>query len=333
MQIKALGYVGVRATDLDGWRNYATGLLGMQLVDRSQSTLAFRMDDRSQRLVVAGDNANGPGFYGWEVENADALAQLAGRLEAHGVRVRRMPKAHADERHVAEVIAFEDPVGNRLEAFYGPHLATEPFMPGRCISGFRTGPLGMGHAVITVERVEDVLPFYKDVLGFQLSDYALRPFPAYFFHLNPRHHSFAIVGVGKNGLHHLMMELYSLDDVGQAYDLANDEEGRVSVTLGRHTNDFMTSFYSYTPSGFMVEYGWGGRAIDPGTWTPSELQHGPSMWGHERHWLPPEGRAEARAMRLRAAAQGVRQPVQVIAGNHELMPGTCPWWDAARRSG
>ncbi len=56
-----------------------------------------------------------------------------------------------------------------------------------------------------------------------------------------------------------MMELFSFDDVGQGYDLALGEESRVAVTLGRHTSDFITSFYSWTPSAFMVEYGWGAR--------------------------------------------------------------------------
>ena len=43
----------------------------------------------------------------------------------------------------------------------------------------------------------------------------------------------------------------------------------------------------------------------------------------------PEKRDEARAMRRKLADDGIRQPVQVLEGNHRLMPGTCPWWDAA----
>jgi hypothetical protein len=70
-----------------------------------------------------------------------------------------------------------------------------------------------------------------------------------------------MVGSGKQNLHHFMVEMCSLDDVGQGYDLAVLEEGRVAYTLGRHTNDYMTSFYSHSPSGFFVEYGWGGRVI------------------------------------------------------------------------
>ena len=126
----------------------------------------------------------------------------------------------------------------------------------------------MGHVVMNVERVDQVLPFYQYVLGFRLSDYTLRPFKAYFLHLNPRHHSFAVIETGQNSVHHVMVELFMLDDVGQAYDLALGEEGRIATTLGRHSNDFMTSFYARTPSGFFVEYGWGGRSIDPATHVP-----------------------------------------------------------------
>ena len=144
----------------------------------------------------------------------------------------------------------------------------------------------MGHAVLHVANINDVLPFYRDVLGFHLSDYMLRPFNAYFFHANPRHHSIAFIETGRNATHHLMVELFSLDDVGQCYDLALGEEGRIATTLGRHINDEVTSFYSNSPSGFMVEYGWGGRVIDVDNWQPEEVTFGPSMWGHDRLWLP-----------------------------------------------
>ena len=86
----------------------------------------------------------------------------------------------------------------------------------------------------------------------------------------------------------------------------------MAYTLGRHTNDWMTSFYSHTPSGFFVEYGWGGRVIDPATWQPHETFDGPSFWGHERLHMPPEERARLREMRLAAAARGVRAPISVV---------------------
>ena len=89
MGIDALGYIGVRARDLDDWAGYGSNFLGLQRIDKSRSTLAFRMDDRKQRLMVDADGGQGIGFFGWEVADAAALAALAGRLEAAGTRVAR----------------------------------------------------------------------------------------------------------------------------------------------------------------------------------------------------------------------------------------------------
>jgi 2,3-dihydroxybiphenyl 1,2-dioxygenase len=328
MNIQALGYVGIRTRSLEDWATYGSRFLGFQLTDQSRSSLAFRMDDRKQRVVVHEDDGEGPAFYGWEVADAAALDALAGHLERHGIRIARGSPALADERRVKDLIVFNDPVGNRVEVFHGAETTTEPFRPGRSISGFRTGPLGMGHAVLTAERMEEVIPFYTDILGFKASDYILKPFAAYFFHVNQRHHSLAFIDTGKNGIHHLMVELFYLDDVGQAYDLALQQPEMIGTTFGRHVNDYMTSFYSWSPSNFLVEYGWGGRSIDPATWVPHERTEGPSLWGHDRSWLTPEGRDEARNLRIKTAAEGTRIPVQVMEGNHQLAPGVCPWWDA-----
>jgi 2,3-dihydroxybiphenyl 1,2-dioxygenase len=322
MELKSLGYIGIQSSKLDDWSDLATRLFGMQEVHKGGKVRAFRMDDRKQRLVVDGDQDGGLAFLGWEVDDQADLESIAVRLELHGTAVTTGSRALADERHVTELISFLDPGRNRIEVFWKQDVASEPFVPGRPISGFRTGPLGMGHAVLNVENIEPMLVFYRDLLGFQVSDYGLTPYRLYFFHLNGRHHSFAMVEAGKRSMHHFMIELGCLDDVGQGYDLAQLEEGRVAYTLGRHTNDHVTSFYSQTPSGFLVEYGWGGRVIDPATWKPHETFDGPSLWGHERLSMPDEPRARLRNMRLAAAARGVRVPDPSVPALY------CPWLDS-----
>jgi len=71
----------------------------------------------------------------------------------------------------------------------------------------------------------------------------------------------------------------------------------------------------------MLEYGWGGRSIDPNSWQPVEMTYGPSLWGHDPTWLPADQLAASRAMRAKAAADGQRQPVQVIEGNYQVGVG------------
>jgi 2,3-dihydroxybiphenyl 1,2-dioxygenase len=325
--------MGVGTSNLSDWTSFATEWLGMQMIERGNTTRAFRMDDHSQRLVVDRSMAEGDRYFGFQVADHAALQSLASRLDAAGVAVTREPAATADQRFVRELISFRDPAGNRLEAFHGPALADTPFNPGRAISGFRTGALGMGHVVFHVRNIDDLLGFYQDLLGFGISDYILKPFRAYFMHVNGRHHTVALIETGKQELHHLMVETFSLDDVGQGYDIALGEPGKIATTLGRHPNDAVTSYYLRSPSGFMVEYGWGGKEVTPGNWTATEVTVGPSLWGHDRDWTPQEQRDQARALRLKAAAEGKRQPVYVLDGNHHRMAGVCPWWDAATQAG
>jgi 2,3-dihydroxybiphenyl 1,2-dioxygenase len=331
MALSSFGYFGVHSDKLDDWASYGPSFLGLELVDRTSTMLKFRMDDRKQRIIVS----SAPEIldtFGWEVTDKAELDRIAARVEAASIPVSRLSSAEVQLRGVTEAIRFHDPAGNRLEVFRGPEIASAPVRPGRSISGFRTGPFGMGHAVLYVASVEDVQWFYMDVLGFRLSDYALRPFKAYFFHLNGRHHSLALIEGGKRRIHHIMMELDNIDDVGQAYDLALSEPGRIATTLGRHTNDFMTSFYARTPSEFFVEYGWGGRIIDPAAWVPTEMQYGPSLWGHDRTWLPADQLVEARALRAQAAQDGLRQPVQVDGGNYHTGVSGCAWWEEVKQS-
>jgi 2,3-dihydroxybiphenyl 1,2-dioxygenase len=341
MDILGLGYVGLNAKDLTDWRDYGPNLLGLQAIDRGGTRLAFRMDDWTQRLLIEQSEGPAAAFYGWEVANAATLDRVAARLEAAGTPVARGSRGLADERFVRDLIVFHDPMGNRVELFHGPDVAREPFRPGRAISGFRTGPLGLGHAVMTVREHQPALDFYQGLLGFRISDYATRPYPITFLHTNERQHSLAFVQAPADGLHHIMIELFSLDDVGQGYDLAlqrqsiRDQSGGdrlIATTLGRHTNDYITSYYSWTPSGFMMEYGWGGRTIDPATWQAEELVTGFSLWGHDRLWQTPEHRAAGQRMALDMGRDGVRRPLQVLPGNHAMSIGACPWFDSMRRS-
>ena len=131
MALLGLGYAGFGSTDLEDWRQFGTGLIGLQAVERGNSLLSFRMDDRKQRIVIDRAMGEGTRFFGWEVADSTALDALAARLEKSGVSVTAEPQTLADARHVQSLISFRDPAGNRLEAFYGAEVDDTPFMPGR----------------------------------------------------------------------------------------------------------------------------------------------------------------------------------------------------------
>ncbi len=289
--VSGLAYIGYDVTDARAWDEMLREVYGLELrADGGKGVRRYRLDDRHHRIGVHAARRDGIRYIGWEAPSRLAFETIARRLADLGVRVRRGTPAQLAERAVLDLVAFEDPDGFPLEVCYGAVTDNTPFRPSRGLSGFKTGEQGLGHIVIFARDPAASVAWYEDVLGFRLSDYIhWAEARATFLHCNPRHHSLAILnecfGAKGGDFHHLMLEAASLDDVGRAFDIVEERGLPVAFTLGRHTNDRMTSFYLYTPSGHTIEYGYGGIAIDDATWVPT-LYDSTRYWGHQ-HRPPP----------------------------------------------
>ena len=281
-EVAGLGYALVEARDLDAWRDFACDLLGLQVVSQDADRLVLRLDEKAYRLDIRRGEADAVTVLGWEVKGPVELEELAQRLEANGYPVKRADAELVAERMVMGLVQFTDPEGQELELFYGLQESTQRFVSPTG-ARFVTGVGGMGHAFQMVRDNEAYNKLYLELLGFKLSDYIhFGPLYGTFTHANPRHHSFAWAPVPffPQGIMHLMFEVDDLDLVGRAWDKVQAGAARVASTLGRHTNDEMLSFYVHSPSGFQVEYGYGGKLIDDATWTVDSYD-APSYWGHQ----------------------------------------------------
>nr|P47231.1 RecName: Full=Biphenyl-2,3-diol 1,2-dioxygenase 1; AltName: Full=2,3-dihydroxybiphenyl dioxygenase I; Short=DHBD I; AltName: Full=23OHBP oxygenase I; AltName: Full=Biphenyl-2,3-diol 1,2-dioxygenase I [Rhodococcus globerulus]CAA53297.1 2,3-dihydroxybiphenyl 1,2-dioxygenase I [Rhodococcus globerulus] len=286
MSVQRLGYLGIEVSDVDAWRTYATMRLGAMEAPAPEGTARFRLDSRAWRFMVTPGPADDLSVAGYEVDSEGALMQVKTRLEAYGVKVTSESSELAAERGVLGLISCVDPAGTRLEIYYGgTEMFEVPFASPTGVKEFRTDDQGMGHYVLAVPDVDAALDFYVQGLGFHLSDvidWQVSPEVSvrlHFLHCNGRHHTLAVVGMPSDKkMHHLMIETTNLDDVGLAYDRCVEDDA-VILTLGRHTNDHMVSFYGATPSGFAVEFGWGSRVVEPG-WSVVRYD-AISIWGHK----------------------------------------------------
>ena len=284
-----LGYLVFEVSQLAAWETFATEVLGLQVARRlDEGGLALRMDDHEQRIVLTEGPADDLVALGWEVADAAALENASQRLAAAGFRVTPGTAAEKARRRVAGLAKYEDPAGIPSELHHGPALSKEPFRSTVVRGGFVTGDQGLGHAVISANSQDESKRFYRDVLGFRLSDHIVCDLHGFavniaFFHANRRHHTIAFGDRQKKRIHHFMLEARSMDDVGLAFDRSLRAGVRIINTLGKHPNDKMFSFYAKTPSGFQFEFGWGGREVDDATWEPTTYDH-ISEWGHH----PPE---------------------------------------------
>ena len=300
-EIEALGYLGLEVSDLAQWRTFAADVLGLQVVDRADGTVDLRMDQYATRIRLHEGHRDDLVYAGWEVRDEAAVAALAARLGEAGIAVERGDAALAADRRVAGLIRFVDPEGNAHEAFYGPLQKTNaPFVSPLGVL-FKTGRQGLGHLVLSCRDKPGMMTFFLDTLGFRLSDHIDtevvpgRPMRISFMRCNGRHHSLALAPVPiPKKIVHLMVEATTIDDVGRALYRCTDRGIHLTFTLGRHSNDDMLSFYPVSPSGFDIEYGWGGLEVDDETW--HVMTHDAnSAWGHTYQRPPRQPKPDASA--------------------------------------
>lgn len=309
--INALSYIVVQTPHLQEWMNQAGRHIGLQ-VDVLEPGLSVRLraDQKVQRLVLTAVKGPSSMAMGFEVPDALALEQVSRTLDDAGYHTTPGTSQELHLRGVTNMVHFCDPDGVRLEVAYGLRDADTPFTPGRPIGGFRMGEMGLGHVALITEHFDELSHLYRNVLGFRVSDFTHAPFRVEFLHCNPRHHTMGLAHTGGPAkIYHLMLEYNDWDDVGRAYDMALENPESIGVSLGRHINDHVTSFYLKNPDGWMFELGWASRTVGP-DWEVEELQ-GMSLWGHDRTWLPDDKREEARQILKRLAAKGLRAPVAI----------------------
>jgi 2,3-dihydroxybiphenyl 1,2-dioxygenase len=295
-----LGYVRIWEADLAQWQQFAEGVLGMMAERDEAGRLLVRMDDWVGRFIVEQGPARfaqGSGStvsnvaIGWECTSEEAWARARRAIDDAGVHTE---EGNGPTAWCRDWFACTDPSGFRCEFFYGGKRdPASQFVSPRGVS-FITGEQGMGHVLVFANASAKSLDFFSHVLGFQVreaksaDDGTLR---AVFLSPNQREHSLALIGTDEpSRLGHVLIEVSDFDAVGRAMDRCLDGLAPMTVSLGRHWNDQMVSFYLRTPSGFDIEYGFGGRRVAPEAWSRGEAGGSGLMssWGHRR--VGPDGR-------------------------------------------
>jgi 2,3-dihydroxybiphenyl 1,2-dioxygenase len=298
LTVNELAYIGVEASDLDAWEKFAVELLGMQVSEKTADELRLRLDNRQYRIIISRGPADDLAFSGYDVESNETLDALVAALRDHGARVEEGDAVLAAARAVERIVVTEDPQGNRLELTIGLARALDPMEATVTQGGFFTKTGGAGHMFLNARGDRQSMIDFYTILGFTMSDYINQQIApgvvleGAFMHCNGRHHTLAFAPMPfPKALHHFMVEANDMFDVGLAYDRVLDARQPLEMTLGMHSNDRMFSFYVRTPSGFSIEYGWGGLIIDDESKWDVVAYDRASEWGHR----PPQMVAEALA--------------------------------------
>jgi biphenyl-2,3-diol 1,2-dioxygenase len=318
--ITELGYLGFEVTSIEAWDSFASGVLGLAVVDGTvPGTKRLRMDNNAYRFILIDGPADDIAFVGWQTANATKLEEFSKQLDKYKVTWTWATDAELKMRSVEKMLHFSDPTGNRHEVYFGPELATDRFVSPAVTSGFLTGDGGLGHIVFETEKYSETLNFAQKILGMGTSDFIRLEisedlkFEVAFLHTNSRHHSYAVAPTPptskqRKRVHHFMIEVNSVEEVGFARDRCLELGYPVTMDLGQHPNDKMISFYGQTPSGFHVEFGYGGVKVDGANWQIgtypklSEWGHRPSSEAPNNNLKTPKSSSESNADVLLSAS-------------------------------
>jgi 3,4-dihydroxy-9,10-secoandrosta-1,3,5(10)-triene-9,17-dione 4,5-dioxygenase len=288
-KIQALAYVVAETTDTTKWKQYAEDVLGMSTSAAPGGGLYLKSDEREFRIAVIPGETDRYHASGWEVPDEKSFNETVDAIRKAGIAVVPGTDAQKSARQVKDLVIFTDPSDNRHELVWGYTGQTSPFKSPAGVAGFKTGRQGVGHSVLPAMNFDATLKFFREVLGFGLSDiFNFQPGPdapvirIYFMHAaSGRHHSLALAEMpNPAGCVHMMVEVTTKEDVDKAEQRQQKAGVKLMATMGQHENDKMTSFYMMTPGNFAIEYGWGGIDVDPATWQTTHTKQ-VSIWGHD----------------------------------------------------
>ena len=141
MDIRALAYIRIEATELAPWRDFGTGVLGMMEAPgiSGKDRLYLKMDAYSYRYLVYRGQQDAFSCAGWEVAGRSGFETALAGLDAAGIAYKEGDAAEAAERNVAGFASLEDPGGQGLEICYNPRLDYAPLISSVGVTGFETG--------------------------------------------------------------------------------------------------------------------------------------------------------------------------------------------------
>lgn len=262
--VRELLHVGVASSQPEALAAFIERVLGLPVAERAADGTAYvRCDGYDHRLAIVPSARTGLAYIDLLLADDWELERAAAWLAEQGVPYREGTRAECVARRVAGFLELADPEGRAVALCYGPLWQGTRVAFPRAWSA-----LGLGHVGLKCRDPRSVYRFYRDVLGFRLSDQVGME-SAYFVHCaDAKHHSVAILPWGpaaRHELDHVMFEVPSLDDVMMAYYALLAEAPDRTQRPVRHPPSNTISVYVIGPDGYRLELGFGHRRVDPAT--------------------------------------------------------------------
>ena len=277
----ALRSVELGTPDLATSVDFYTRVWGLDVVAETEDKvfLAATGDD-FHVLELKQSNRSELRKISFRVGTAEVLASLFAKTIAAGCTVLR-DIGPADGPAGGECFVVRELQGSVLEFVYGDRRKQGRVVPNR--------PQRLAHVNINSAEIEALSDFYRDVLGFRLTD---RSKLMAFLRCNDDHHAVVLAEAPVNGLNHVAFLMPDLESVMRGSGRVVDHGYPIGWGVGRHGPGDNVFAYFVDPQGVVIEYTAEVLQVDD-----SYRFRGPEEWvwppGRTDHWgiAPPKSDA------------------------------------------
>ena len=291
-RILRLQHVEVRTPDLELCAAYYTEVLGLIETAREDDRIFLKCWDEQEHhsVVLRQAPSYGLDHMSFKVAELGDLDFYASRLESAGTPVKRYPARELGPGW-GDAIRFDAPSGHLVELVHGMQkvgnmlpLTNPPPRPQNLVG---IAPPRLDHIFITAEDVDETTRFFREVLGFRLTEQIVANDGhqlATWLERSHSPHDIAMVTGPNRGLHHFAFWLDDWNGVREAADTLAYYGVDIDIAPTRHgvTRGYTTYFFD--PVGNRNELFTGGYWVDPDfepiTWTEEEM--GRAMFYYSR---------------------------------------------------
>lgn len=256
-----LAYVRIGTQDLDTQVEFASEIVGLELVERTATSAFLRADDR-RHCVQFVKGTPGQLSSAFSLATGAELDAAHAELHAAGVDVRRGTPKECGERRVRDFIAFTAPGGSTVELVTGQvRLQSRPVAFAR-----QAGITEFGHLGLEAPDVVAAHEFWGEHFNLQVSDWIGTQ--ACLMRFDPVHHKLALFAE-ETGLGHVNFQVSSIDDIMRSANFLKYHGVDILMGPGRHPQSTAIFLYFTGPEGVTWEYSHGVRRIEEDEgWVP-----------------------------------------------------------------
>ncbi|MGE0735706.1 MAG: VOC family protein [Alphaproteobacteria bacterium] len=267
-------YVRMGTDDIERCVDFATRMVGLQVVRRDENAAYVRGDDRDHNIVYfKGDPSDHT--LGLEVRTVEELAAASAELEAAGHAVRQGTDAEAAERRVLRFATFKDPTGNKVD------LVVRPYHSGERYYGARdAGIQDFSHVGLKSSNAPRDEAFWCKHFNMRVNDW-IGPAPLMSF--DHVHHRVALFPTDRPGIQHINFQVNGIDDIMKSWYFLQKHQVKIMFGPGRHPSSSAMFLYFEGPGRIIYEYSHGVRHLHDGDgWRARQFpfeQYSFCMWG------------------------------------------------------